>query len=102
MAGRAARPSSGGEGDDCARDSPAADLARAAGDPMRVVFAPTAFTRPAGTASFNAFELGTLTFDYGVSKNVALGLQTAIPIGALVLGPTLRVGFPFDGGAVGV
>src|SRR5207245_1284869 len=35
----------------------APDLAKAAGDPMRVVFAPTAFTRPEGTTSFNAFEL---------------------------------------------
>lgn len=82
------------------RDGP--DLARASGDPMRVVFAPTAFTRPEGTTSFNAFELGTLTFDHGFTRNVAVGLQTAIPIGAVVLGPTLRVGFPFEWGAVGV
>jgi len=89
------------------REQPAAsrvatDLAKAPGDPMRVVFAPTAFTRPEGTTSFNAFELGTLTFDHGLTRNVAIGLQTAIPIGAAVVGPTLRVGFPFEGGAVGV
>lgn len=75
--------------------------ATASGDPMRVIFAPTAFTRPQGATSFNAFELGTLTFDHGVTSNVAIGLRTAIPIGALVLGPTLRVGLPFDGGAIG-
>jgi hypothetical protein len=83
------------------RPQPPPDAARRAGDPMRVVYAPTAFTRPEGTWSFNAFQLGTLTLDRGVSPNVALGLQTALPIGALVIGPTLRVGFPFEGGAFG-
>ena len=94
-------PAPAGRGETAvARGAP--DLARGAGDPMRVVFAPTAFTRPEGTTSFNAFELGTLTFDYGLTRNVAIGLQTAIPIGAVVIGPTLRVGVPFDGGAVGL
>jgi len=83
-------------------DRAAWDRTKAAGDPMRVILAPTAFTRPQGTSSFNAFELGTLTFDHGISPNVALGLQTAIPLGAFVFGPTLRVGVPFEGGAVGV
>ena len=68
---------------------------------MRVILAPTAFTRPQGTSSFNAFELGTLTFDHGISPNVALGVQTMIPLGAFVIGPTLRVGVPFEGGAFG-
>ena len=77
------------------------DAARSAGDPMRVIYAPTAFTRPEGSASFNAFELGTLAFDRGITPNLALGIQTALPIGALVIGPTLRAGFPFQGGAVG-
>ncbi len=77
------------------------DAARSAGDPMRVVYAPTAFTRPEGTTSFNAFELGALTFDHGMTRNVAMGIQTSIPVGALVIGPTLRVGFPFEGGAFG-
>jgi hypothetical protein len=60
----------------------------APGDPMRVILAPTAFTRPQGTTSFNAFELGTLTFDHGTTPNMAIGLRTAIPIGAFVVGPT--------------
>jgi hypothetical protein len=78
------------------------DAARAAGDPMRVVYAPTAFTRPPGAASFNAYELGTFTFDRGMSPNVALGFHTAIPAGAVLVGPTLRVGVPFQGGAFGI
>jgi len=69
----------------------------ASGDPMRVILAPTAFTRPQGTSSFNAFELGTLTFDHGITPNIALGLHTAIPIGAFVFGPTLRMSLPFEG-----
>jgi hypothetical protein len=82
-------------------EPPRSEGPKAPGDPMRVILAPTAFTRPEGTSSFNAFELGTLTFDHGFSPNLALGLQTAIPIGAFVLGPTMRVGLPFEGGAVG-
>ncbi|HYV64867.1 MAG TPA: hypothetical protein VE964_01410 [Myxococcales bacterium] len=78
------------------------DAAKAAGDPMRVILAPTAFTRPEGTTSFNAFELGTLTFDHGLTRNLAVGVQTALPIGAFVIGPTLRAGIPFDWGAIGV
>lgn len=85
-----------------AAPSPAQEAAKAAGDPMRVILAPTAFTRPEGTTSFNAFELGTLTFDHGVTRNLALGLQTALPIGAFVIGPTLRAGIPFEWGAIGV
>jgi hypothetical protein len=74
----------------------------ASGDPMRVILAPTAFTRPQDTTSFNAFELGTLTFDHGITPNIALGLHTAIPIGAVVFGPTARIGLPFQGGAFGL
>jgi hypothetical protein len=78
------------------------EVAKAEGDPMRVILAPTAFTRPEGTTSFNAFELGTLTFDHGVTRNLAIGLQSALPIGAFVIGPTLRAGIPFEWGAIGV
>jgi hypothetical protein len=74
----------------------------ASGDPMRVILAPTAFTRPQGTSSFNAFELGTLTFDHGITPNIALGLHTAIPVGAFVFGPTVRMSLPFQGGAIGL
>ena len=72
------------------RPAPKPPSTTASGDPMRVILAPTAFTRPQGTSSFNAFELGTLTFDHGITPNIALGLHTAIPIGAFVFGPTLR------------
>jgi hypothetical protein len=85
-----------------ARVGPPAGSASSAGDPTRTVYAPTAFTRPAGTASFNAFELGTYTFDYGVTDHLTMGIQTTIPVGAFVIGPTLRAGMAIDGGAVGV
>ena len=75
---------------------------RPSGDPMRAILMPTAFTGPQGTSSFNAFDLGTLTFDHGITPNIALGLHTAIPIGAAVLGPTLRMGLPFQGGSIGL
>src|SRR5207245_9480454 len=68
------------------------------GDPMRVILTPTAFTRPQGTSSFNAFHLGTLTVHHGITPNIALGLHTAIPIGAFVFGPTVRMSLPFPGG----
>ena len=74
---------------------------RFSGDPSRVIYAPTAFTQPAGTSTFNAFELGTFRLDHGITDHVSIGLQTAIPIGAFVAGPTVHVGVPFDGGAVG-
>ena len=95
-----AAPAPGPVKPEAGRPPPAAQPP-AAGDPMRVVYAPTAFTRPEGTASFNAFELGTFAIDKGMSPNLALGLQTALPVGAFVFGPTLRIGFPFSGGAVG-
>ena len=81
---------------------PARDLAKASGDPTRVIYAPTAFTRPEGTSSFNAFELGTFTLERGLTSNLTIGLQTAVPIGAFVIGPTVRLGAPFEGGAVGL
>ena len=72
------------------------------GDPMRVLYSPTAFTRPARVFGFNAFELGTLTFDYGATKNVEVGIQTAIPIGFVSIGGLVKVGAAWDGGAVAV
>src|SRR5437667_228605 len=85
-----------------ARPPPQAPPTTPSGDPMRVILTPTAFTRPQGTSSFNAFELGTLTFDHGITPNIALGLHTAIPIGAFVFGPTVRMSLPFQGGAIGL
>ena len=72
------------------------------GDPMRVVYAPTAFIRPEGTGSFNAYELGTFTFDWGLNEHVSAGLQTALPVGAFVVGPEMRFGASFEGGAIAV
>jgi hypothetical protein len=72
-----------------------------AGDPSRVVYAPTAFTRAAGAAAFNAYQIGFLTVDYGLSDNVTIGAQTIIPVGFFAGGVTLRGGVPFSGGAVG-
>ncbi len=85
-----------------ARPPPQPPSTTPSGDPTRVILAPTAFTRPQGTSSFNAFELGTLTFDHGITPNIALGLHTAIPVGAFVFGPTVRMSLPFQGGAVGL
>lgn len=76
--------------------------AGSSGDPTRVIYAPTAFTQPRGGSSFNAFELGTFAFDYGVSSNLSLGFQTALPIGAVVIGPSVRAALPFEGGALGI
>jgi hypothetical protein len=74
---------------------------RTAGDPSRVIYAPTAFTRAAGSYAFNAYEIGFLTIDYGLSDEVAIGAQTSLPVGFILGGVTLRGGVPFDGGAVG-
>jgi hypothetical protein len=75
--------------------------ARSAGDPTRVIYSPTAFTQPEGAWSFNAFELGTVAFEHGLSPNVTIGLQTALPIGAVTFGSSVRVAAPFEGGAIG-
>lgn len=72
------------------------------GDPMRVIYAPTALTRPARRFGFNAFELGILTFDYGLTENVEIGAQTTIPIGFITIGGLLKVGYAWDGGAIAV
>jgi hypothetical protein len=85
-----------------AAPAPRPTPAEASGDPSRVIYAPTAFTRPQGASSFNAFELGTFAFEHGLTPNVTIGLQTALPIGALVIGPTVRAGIPFEGGAIGI
>ena len=75
--------------------------ARSVGDPTRVIYSPTAFTQPEGSPSFNAFELGTVSFEYGLSPNVTIGLQTALPIGAVTFGSSVRVAAPLEGGAIG-
>jgi hypothetical protein len=72
------------------------------GDPMRVIYSPTAFTRPTGRFGFNAFELGALTVDYGVSDNVELGAQTAIPLGFVAVGGLAKIGYSWNGGAIAV
>jgi hypothetical protein len=72
------------------------------GDPTRVIYGPTAFTRPPGVIGFNAFELGSGTLDFGVSENLQLGVQSAIPIGFLALGGLIKLGVKFKGGAVGL
>ncbi len=72
------------------------------GDPYRVVYAPTAWVRPAGTAAFNAFELGTFQVDFGIDDHVQLGFQTMIPVGVIGIGAVARAGWQFEGGAVGV
>jgi len=83
--------------------SPAFEVARARrgpeGDPNRVVYAPTGFTRRAGDGGVNLFELGTFALDYGVTDEVQIGIQSAIPIGIATLGAIGKVGAPFEGGA---
>ena len=82
--------------------SEARERALPPGDPMRVVFAPTAFTRPTGVVGFNAFELGTGTLDVGVAEGVELGVQSAIPLGFVALGGLAKFALAFEGLAVGL
>ena len=71
------------------------------GDTTRVIYSQTAFTRPPGEGVFNAYGLGTVAFDWGVTENLQLGFQTAIPIGFLPVIGLGKLGLAFDGGAVG-
>jgi hypothetical protein len=70
------------------------------GDPTRVIYSSSAFPRRRGETAMNAFMLGTYHFDHGITDNITIGAQTAIPIGFAAGGATVKLSLPFEGGAV--
>jgi len=73
-----------------------------AGDTTRVIFAPTAYVRPAGDVGLNFFQIGSVSVDYGIADVAQIGARTALPIGVLPFTLNGRLSYPFEYGAVGI
>jgi len=75
---------------------------RGEGDPGRGIALPTAWTLDEDDDSFNNYGLGSFGIEVSLSDELQLGVQSAIPVGFVGLGLSVKWGRPFRFGAFGV
>ena len=60
-------------------------------DPTRMVYSSTAFPLEKGQAQWTIHELGYWMFKHNPTENITIQFHTVVPIGVLVLGPSIKI-----------
>jgi hypothetical protein len=61
-------------------------------DRTRVVYGPTAIPRQRHRFAWTIFNIGYWNFDYGLTRNVEIGMHTVPPIGVVAFLPHVKIG----------
>lgn len=62
----------------------------------RIIWGLTALGREPGEGSWNIFNLGVWDFDYGVNKNLQIGITTMVPIVFFMAVPHVKINLPVN------